>query len=79
MNKSCSLNVFCVATTILSLYPLSAADKPILYYYLHINPKIITKVHLNSPNNLPTSPYLNGKVCHIMISITIKIQAVITI
>jgi hypothetical protein len=63
----------------LSLYPLYAAVKPLYYLNLHINPKTIKNVHLNYPKSLPTSPYLNGKVCHIIINIIIKIPNVTTI
>jgi hypothetical protein len=38
----------------------------------------MAKVHLNSASNFVISPYLNGKVCHNIISIITKIPAVTT-
>jgi hypothetical protein len=46
---------------------------------LPINPNTNKKVHLNSAKIIPMSPYLRGKVCHIMISIMMKIITVMRI
>ena len=46
---------------------------------LPICPRITKKVHLNSLNNTPISPYRNGNVCHNRIRVMMKIRPVTTI
>ena len=44
-----------------------------------MNKRTTKNVNLNSLNNVPMSPYLRGKVCHMSIRIMMKVKEVRTI